>query len=55
MTKALSSPEFGGSVLLPVGVKNGKRDKKNQLYDGIKEMSIDALHGGAVYSLLKVR
>jgi hypothetical protein len=53
--KALSSPEFGASVLLPVGVINGKRDKKNPLYDEIKAINIDVLHGGGVYTLLKVR
>jgi len=55
LNRALSSSEFGASVLLPVGVKNGKREKKNPLYDDIISMNINSLHGGAVYSLLRIR
>lgn len=36
LKKALASPVFGGSVLLPVGSANSlKREKKNPLYDEI--------------------
>ena len=35
LDKAIASQVFGGSVLLPVGAKGKKRDKKNPLYDEI--------------------
>jgi hypothetical protein len=52
---AYSSNIFGGSVFLPIGKKNGKRDKKNPLELEIKATQVDYLYGGGYYVLKNVK
>jgi len=53
--KAYQNGIFGGSVFLPIGKKNGKRDKYNPLENEIKSMQVDYLYGGGYYQVCNVK
>ena len=55
LVKSISSVVFGGSVLLPVGAKGKKRDKKNPMYDEIVSTNTDVIYGGGYYQLPNIR
>lgn len=52
---AYKSSVFGGSVFLPIGKKNGKRDKRNPLEAEINDIQVDYLYGGGYYEIQNVR
>jgi len=53
--KAFHSGIFGGSVFLPIGKENGKRDKLNPLEHEIKGMQVDYLYGGGYYTVNNIK
>ena len=52
---AYKSNVFGGSVFLPIGKINGKRDKRNPLEQEINDLQVDYLYGGGYYEIQNVR
>jgi len=52
---AYKSNVFGGSVLLPVGKKSGKRDKRNPLESEISAMQVEYMYGGGFYDIQNLR
>ena len=48
-TRAIIDPNFGSSVLLPVGKYGGRRDKKNPLQDQISGTNIEVVFAGGYY------
>ena len=55
LDKAIASPLFGGSALLPIGAPKGKRTKTNPLRDDIEKLNIEVTYGGGYYVLLNVK
>jgi hypothetical protein len=64
LEKTMANEVYGGSVLLPVGMKGKKRTKANPIYDevitmetkeGTKPIPLDILKGGGYYILPNVR
>ena len=55
LEKAIASPLFGGSVLLPVAAPKGKRTKTNPLGDEIEKLNVEVTYGGGYYVLNNIR
>ena len=55
LNKAIASPVFGGSVLLPVGKLKGKRTKENPLRDEIANVQANSVYGGGYYILRDIQ
>jgi hypothetical protein len=53
--KAIASPVFGGSVLLPVGKKGQPRLKKNPLEAEISKLNTEVIFNGGFYFLPNIR
>ena len=53
--KAIASPVFGGSVLLPVAKKGHARMKKNPLEVEISKLNTEVIYGGGYYYLPNIR
>ena len=54
-TKAWNNAVFGGSVLQPLGIYNGKRTRYNVLDQQIAKAQINQLFGGGYYILEQVQ
>lgn len=55
LKKAIASPVFGGSVLIPVAKKGYARLKKNPLESEINGMNTEVIFGGGYYQLPNIR
>lgn len=51
LEKAIASPLFGGSVLLPIAAPKGKRTKSNPLREEVEKLNIEVTYGGGYYML----
>lgn len=51
LDKAIASPLFGGSILLPIAAPKGKRTKTNPMREEIERMSVEVTYGGGYYVL----
>ena len=55
LEKAIASPLFGGSVLLPIAAPKGKRTKTNPLNDDIEKLNVEVTYGGGYYVLNNIK
>ena len=55
LEKAIASPLYGGSVLLPVAAPKGKRTKTNPLKEDIEKLNVEVTYGGGYYMLENIR
>ena len=55
LEKAIASPLFGGSVLLPIAAPKGKRTKANPLREDIEKLNVEVTYGGGYYCLTHIK
>lgn len=55
LEKAIASPLFGGSILLPIGAPKGKRTKTNPLREDIEKLNVEVTYGGGYYCLQHIK
>lgn len=56
LTKAIASPIFGGSCLLPIGAQaSKKRIRSNPLAEEIRALNPETIYGGGHYILNNIR